>query len=100
MAAHQSDPIVDEDLFDRAKILAALFSLPVPPIAKGGKRYPINTPLGRIMRIKGFSVRQTSEGKDCPHERTLSDYLAGRSRMPMQHRRALAEHLGVDARVL
>ncbi len=87
--------------FDRAKAHALLFSLPLPPRGIRGRPYPYDTPLGRIMWLKGLTVRQVSGfGGTCPHHRTLCEYLAGRVELLPHHRAALGRALGVDPRIL
>lgn len=87
--------------FDRAEVLRQLFSIPVPPSQHGNARtFPIHTPLGRIMRLKGLTVRDVDAMRDgVPNYRVLSDYLAGRKKMSAHHRVALGRALGVDSRV-
>ena len=90
--------------FDRDTLLARLFALPVPPITRqgrggGGREYPIHTPLGRIMRLRGLTVNEMSMGEGCPNVRVMSDYLANRKPMAPHHRVALGRLLRVDPRI-
>lgn len=94
-------PLIQRDAeFDRDAILAKLFALPVPPNpAAGSRTYPIHTPLGRIMRLRGLTIREVDAGEGCPNYRLLSDYLAGRKPVGPQFRGALARLLQVDPRI-
>lgn len=108
MAATTERVIVPKTLsppeFDRAQMLERLFALPLPPRPAddhgGGRPYPITTPLGRIMRLKGLKVQEVGLMPDCPNYRVLSDYLAKRKPISPRHRGALAKALGVDSRIL
>ncbi len=93
-------PVVRVDDFDRAKALDYLFSLPLPPRVLRGKPYPITTPLGRIMWLKGLQVRDVDHWEGAPNYRRLCEYLAGREEIKPHHRAVLARELGVDPRVL
>lgn len=86
------------DDFDRPALLAKLFALPLPP-APWARQYPIHTPLGRIMRLRGLKVRDVDGMEGCPNYRLLSDYLAGRKPVRGDHRVALARALDVDPRI-
>lgn len=97
--ARQADDDGD-DGFDRDALLAKLFALPIPPQQHRTKPYPIHTPLGRIMRVKGLLIRDVDRMPNCPNQRVLCDYLAGRKPIAPHHRGALARGLGVDVRLL
>lgn len=89
--------------FDRTRTLEVLFALPVPPPPRSGSRnYPIHTPLGRVMRLRGVTiedlVRLNAEG--VPHSRTISELLSGRKDVSPAVARAIGGALGVDWRVL
>jgi len=89
--------------FDRASTLAKLFALPVPPpsAASFGRRtYPIDTPLGRIMRHRGLTINEVSAWPGAPNARRMSDFLAGRQIIPQHVKVALARGLSIDARLL
>lgn len=86
--------------FDRVRVLERLFALPLPPHRKGRRPYPVDTPLGRVMRVKDLMIREVAAMPDCPNERLISDYLAGRREIADHHRAALARGLGVDPRIL
>ncbi len=86
--------------FNRDLILARLFDLPIPPRPTRGREFPIHTPLGRIMRLKHLRIRDVTRWEGAPNERLMTDYLAGRQRLPATHRGALARGLGVDGRLL
>lgn len=88
--------------FDRDRLLRELFSLPVPPQnRKGRKPHPIHLPLGRIMALKDITPRELcAMNMDMPNTRVLTEYLAGRKPISPKHRVVLAAGLGVDARLL
>lgn len=92
-------PVTRVTRFDRDAALAKLFDLPVPP-PPASRTYPIDTPLGRLMRLRKLKVRDVEKWDGAPNYRILSDYLAGRTRIQPHHRVALARGLGVDARIL
>ena len=91
-------PTVDQ--FDRARLLAQLFSLPLPPKKHGRRPFPTHTPLGYIIRLKDLSLHEVSQMPGCPYSRTMTEYVAGRKVLSPEHRRALARALGVDPRIL
>lgn len=86
--------------FNRDAVLERLFSLPLPPPSPIGKAYPIHTPLGRLMRLRGIRVQELAAMEGCPNYRVLSDYLAERREITPKYRGALGRALKVDARVL
>lgn len=92
-------PPLEKKPWDRSAALERLFALPVPPPPSPRRTYPIDTPLGRIMRLKGLTVRDVSRMDGAPIERTMTEILAGRADVG-PWRTALARGLGVDARVL
>lgn len=80
-------------------MLEALFALPLPPPPKSFRTYPVDTPLGRIMRLRGMMVRDVTKLDGTPNERVMTELLAGRT--PIDHyRHGLARALQVDPRVL
>lgn len=94
---------VDQGGFDRAAVLEALFALPLPPAPRAGTRstrtYPVNTPLGRIMRLRGMMIRDLTKLEGVPNERVMTELLAGRQSVD-HYRHGLARALQVDPRVL
>lgn len=91
------DPEVD-DGFDRDAILAKLFALPTPPLPSMRRTYPIDTPLGRIMRLRGLQIIDVCRAEGAPNARRMTEILAGRLAVD-QWRHALGRALGVDPRV-
>lgn len=89
----------EDDGFDREALLAKLFALPVPPSPHGGKPYPIHTPLGRILRLRGMRAMDLYGAPGAPHYYTISKYLAGKKEMLPHHRVAIARVLKVDPRI-
>lgn len=102
MVAKKAAPLSTGE-FDRASILTKLFALPVPPPpvpSKGKRTYPIDTPLGRIMRHRGLTINEVCSWPGAPNARRMSDFLAGRHPIPPHHKIAIARGLKIDPRLL
>lgn len=81
------------------EIRARIFALPVPPLPSPRRTYPIDTVLGRLMRLKGLKIRDVVRWDGCPDERKMCDILAGRAPIA-SYRVPLARGLGVDPEIL
>lgn len=73
---------------------------PSPPEAfYKGRRYPTHTPLGKLMAHLTMSKSEMARLSGV-HERTLTEYLAGRKDLSVDHARRFAEVLEIDVRHL
>jgi hypothetical protein len=77
-----------------------LLAMPLPPHKAGRRPYPTTTMLGRLMRLRNLMIRDVLQWDGAPNNRQMTEYLAGRVRVPPQHRAVLAAGLGVDPRLL
>jgi hypothetical protein len=82
-----------------AEIRARIFALPLPPIPEGRRSYPVDTVLGRLMRLRRLTIHDVTRLEGAPSARWVGEILAGRAQLG-QYRVPLAVGLGVDPRIL
>jgi len=100
MAAEMMDDLVDAEMDEVDRLRAALESYPLPPPIPGHRSFPVTTRLGKVMRIKGFTVQEVAKIDGSPNTRLLCEILAGRRELTIEERHGIARGLGVDYRLL
>lgn len=90
----------DRAPFDRDAMLEQLFALPLPPAPTNTRTYPTDTPLGRIMRLRGLTVNEVARCEGGPNARQLTDILSGARELGWDWKQSLARGLGIDWRLL